>query len=72
MSDLQFDTPDNEFGRPPEAKPGFDITGKLVEWGLVSSRQEAQYVLIGVGVLALIAAFFFMRSGGSSAPVLLS
>ena len=72
MSDMQFDTPDNEFGRPPVAKEGMDISGALVKWGLVSSRTEAQYVLIGIAVLALVGAvFLYYRSGGSSVPPLL-
>lgn len=61
---VQFENQGEEFGRPP-VENGFDITGKLVSWGLVSSRQEAQYVMITVAVLALVAAFFlFTRSGG--------
>ena len=64
---VQFQADDaNEFGRPPSASGGFDITGKLVEWGLVSSRDEAQYVLIGIGVVVLlVAVFIFWKSGGS-------
>ncbi|MDO8514756.1 MAG: hypothetical protein Q7S50_04385 [bacterium] len=68
MSEMQFQTDDqNEFGRPPVASGGFDFSGKLVAWGLVSSRKEAEYVLIGIGVIALIVAIFvYMSSSGSS------
>ncbi len=48
-----------------------DITGKLVAWGLVSSRTEAQYVMIGIAALALVVAvFFFGRAvaGGDAPP----
>jgi hypothetical protein len=68
MTDLQFDNTENEFGRPPVASAGFDITGKLVGWGLVSTRQQAEYVLIGLGVLVLIIAFFVYHGTGSSLP----
>ena len=58
----------NEFGRPRK-ESGFDLTGSLVRAGLVSSRDEAQYVLIAIAVLAVVGAgFFFFRSGGSSVP----
>ncbi len=56
MSEMQFDTPDDEFGRPPEQKPGIDIMGKLVSWGLAKDRQQAQYVLLGVAVVAIVLA----------------
>lgn len=71
MSDLRFDTPDNEFGRPPTREQSFDLAGKLVEWGMVGSREQATYVLIGAAALAIVAAFFFLGSGGSDAPPLL-
>ena len=68
MSDLRFDTGDNEFASTRDTSSGFDLAGKLVEWGLVSDRQQATYVLIGTGVLALIIAFFLFRSSGSDLP----
>jgi len=71
MSDLKFDNSIDEFGRPPQMKNGFDPSGKLVEWGFVESHREAQYVLIAVGVLALIVAFFIMSRGGTPPPPLL-
>ena len=67
---VQFQTDNqNEFGRPPRDTSA-DITGKMVAWGLVSTRTEAQYVMIGVAALAFVAAFFFFFTsvGGSSAP----
>jgi len=69
-SGVQFDTQD-DFGRPPQRSGGFDLTGKLVQWGLVKSAQEAQYVLIGITVVALvIAGYFFIHtvSGGNTLP----
>lgn len=68
MSDLRFDTGDNEFATSRETPQGVDITGKLVAWGLVSDKQQASYVLIGIAVLAFIIAFFFIRASGSDLP----
>lgn len=67
---IKFDTPADEFGRPPQQSMGADLTGKLIKWGFVSSRQEAQYVLGGIAVVAIILAIFLYRalSGGSSVP----
>ena len=56
MSDVQFDSDNqNEFGAPPVSSGG-DFTGALIRWGLVSSRQAAEYVLVGVAVVAIVAA----------------
>lgn len=67
---IKFDTPADEFGRPPQESAGSDITGKLVQWGFVATRQEAQYALVGVAAIALIVAYFLYRgvSGGSDVP----
>lgn len=62
MSDMQFETDNaNEFGRPAEAG-GLDLTGKLITWGLVSTRKEAEYVMIALAVVIAIIAFFVYRS----------
>lgn len=73
MSDIEFNTNPDEFGRPPQAAPSTDITGKLVEWGLAGDRKQAEYVLIAAAVLVLLLAFVAYRSlsGGSDAPPLL-
>ena len=64
---IKFDTPADEFGRPPQQSMGADITGKLIKWGFVATRQEAQYVLIGVAIVALVLAYvLYGRLGGSS------
>jgi len=62
MADLQFDNQANEFGRPPVSDPGVDFTGKLIRWGFVSSRKEAEYALIAIAVLCLVAAYFVYKS----------
>ena len=68
---VRFDSDSqNEFGAPPQREGGMDIVGGLVSAGLVKSRQEAQYVLVAIAVLALVvgAYFFFHSFGGGSAP----
>lgn len=62
---MRFEDQGDEFGAPPERSGGFDLSGKLVAWGLVSSRQEAQYVLIAIAVLAFVGAAFFMIRGST-------
>ena len=63
MGEMQFQTDDqNEFGRPPQQSAGADLTGKLVTWGLVSNRQQAEYMMIGLAVLIAVIAFFVYRS----------
>lgn len=67
---VQFQNQGEEFGAPPR-ESGTDLTGALVAWGLVSSRKEAQYVMIGVAILAfIVAVFFFGRAvaGGDAPP----
>ena len=68
---VQFENQGEEFGRPPERASAFDLTGMLVQWGVVSSRQQAEYVLIGIGVFAFAVAIFiyFGSSGSSSVPM---
>lgn len=67
-SGVQFENQGEEFGTPPQRSGGMDITGALVRAGLVSSEREAQYVLIGIGVVALVVVAYFFFSGGSHAP----
>lgn len=69
MAEMQFDMNPNEFGRPPVQDRGFDIASKLVAWGLVSSRKEAEYVLIAVAVIALVGAFYFLTSGSGGVQI---
>jgi hypothetical protein len=65
MADIQFDTNPSEFGTPPQGKPGWDLTGQIVSLGLAKTREQAEYLLIGVAVLAIIiAAYFLFHSGG--------
>ena len=67
---VQFSSEGDDYGAAPQRSEGFDLTGKLVNWGLVSSREEAQYVLIAVAVIAiLVAGYLVIHSlGGNSAP----
>ena len=62
MGDLRFDSDQEEFSRPAGRASESDFTGKLVAWGIVSNRQQAEYVMIGLAVLIAIIAFFVYRS----------
>ncbi|MBI5457470.1 hypothetical protein HY971_01970 [Candidatus Kaiserbacteria bacterium] len=70
MSEMQFQDQTDEFGRPPVASGGFDLSGMLIKWGIASSRQQAEYVLIGVTVVIIAIAVFvyFSGSGASDVP----
>ena len=62
MGDVQFDQDNaNEFGAPPTSA-GTGMTARLIKWGFVSTEAEAQYVLIAVAVVALVLAFFLLKS----------
>ena len=52
MTDLRFNDDGSEFARRPVAVNS-GITGVLIRWGLVKTRQQATYVLVAVGILAL-------------------
>jgi hypothetical protein len=68
MSEMRFENPGEEYGPPPTSS-SFDTLGAMVKWGLVSTREEAQYALISITVFAFIGAtFFFFWGTGSSAP----
>jgi hypothetical protein len=72
MADLQFDTDQtNEFGAPPTSSSGEGLADKFIKWGLVSSRQQAEYLMLGIAGLVLIIAIFVFTSGGSEPPPLL-
>ena len=70
MGDLQFDDQTNEFGAPQRESAGSDITGKVVQWGLASNRQQAEYVLAGVALAIIDASFFLYKiiAGGEKLP----
>jgi hypothetical protein len=55
MDEVRFEDQGEEFGRPPERK-SFDLTAKIIQWGLASNRQQAEYILMAIGVGALVLA----------------
>lgn len=70
MSEMRFEDNQNEFGRPPTASGGLDVSGLLVKWGIASSRQQAEYILLVIGAVCLIlAGYLFFFSGGSTQDV---
>ena len=66
---MKFEDNQNEFGRPPATSNGFDMSGMLIKWGIASSRQQAEYILIAVGVIVFAAAVFVYMSGSGSSDV---
>ncbi len=63
---MQFQSDDqNEFVR--SSPQGFDMSGMLVKWGIATSRQQAEYVLIAIGIVCLLVAVYMLWCG-SSAP----
>lgn len=63
MADVQFDSDQtNEFGKPPQQKA--DFASKIISWGLVSSRKQAEYAMIGLAIVIIIIAFFVYRAAG--------
>ncbi len=60
MSDVQFENQGDEYGRPPVQPAGTDLTGKLISWGIAKNRQQASYVLGGVGVLAVVSSLIII------------
>ncbi len=69
MSEMQFQDQTDEFGRPPVASGGFDLSGLLIKWGIASTRQQAEYVLIGVAAVVIIIAIFVYVSGSGASDV---
>ncbi len=69
MSEIRFEDTTDEFGRPPEQAAGFDFTGLLIKWGIASSRQQAEYILIAVGVFCLLVIAYTFWGDDSRSPV---
>ena len=69
MGDVRFDTDQqDEFASPRASQGGFDLVGLLVRTGMVENRQMAQYILVGIAVLAFFGIFFMFWSRGGSTP----
>lgn len=67
MDEIKFNADQDEFvALQRKPKREFDLPGKLVQWGIVSDRQQAGYMLLGAVVVALIAAWWIWSSSGPS------
>ena len=62
MGDLRFDSEGDEFARPASENSKSDLTGMFITWGLVSNRQQAEYLMIALAILIAVIAFFVYRS----------
>jgi len=59
MSDVQYENQGwMQQSKQPEKKT--DFTDRLVKWGVASDRKQASYILLGVALMALLIAIFFM------------
>ena len=67
MADMQFNSDQqNEFTEYSQPRSqGFDLTGMLIKWGIVSDRKQGEYILLGVAVLVIAIAFWMFASGDS-------
>lgn len=71
MGDIKFQGDSGyDFARRSIQSAG--ITGKLIRWGIAKNQKQAEYIQIGVIIVALIVTYFAMRgdpSGGPAAPL---
>ena len=44
----------------------YSFPDALIRWGVVSTREQAEYALLGVSGVAIVIALFFMRGAFSS------
>ena len=58
MSEVSFEDQGDNFGRPSKFLEAFDLGALLIKWRIASTRQQAQYILIGVILVAIMLAFF--------------
>jgi hypothetical protein len=57
MSEVSLED-EGGFGRLPKLLEDFDLGALLIKWRIASTRQQAQYILIGVVLVAIVLAFF--------------
>ena len=62
MGELRFDSEGDEFARPVSQNAKTDLTGMFIQWGLVSNRQQAEYLMIALAIVIVIIAVFVYRS----------
>ncbi len=65
---IQFNEPGMNYAQPSMAQKKTFLTGLIMKVGLAKSEKQAQMVLVGIGVFALVAMFFAWPSGGSNVP----
>jgi hypothetical protein len=58
MSEVSFEDRGDTFSRLPKFLETFDLGALLIKWRIASTQQQAQYILIGVALVAIVLAFF--------------
>ncbi len=67
MEGIQFDEPTYGMStRRPQQNKG--LTAWLLKKGIAKDRQQAQYILIGVAVVAVVVGFLFISQSGGEIP----
>ncbi len=67
MADIQFEG-EQEFARPAVTRESGGLIALVQKWGFAKDNHQAEYVLLGIAVVAVIAAIFVFSMSGSSAP----
>lgn len=71
MSNVQYDNPAEEFTAAQSAEPSrSNFMDMLVSRGIAKDSRQAQLILVGIVVVAIVVAFFAYRWGtrGNAAP----
>ncbi|MBM3261556.1 hypothetical protein FJY93_04000 [Candidatus Kaiserbacteria bacterium] len=59
MSEIQYESQTGGLTKIPYTPKEPDLIDRLIGWGFVSTQKQAEYVLLGVVVLALLVAAYF-------------
>lgn len=62
---VRFDSEGDEFAQVSRGTNSDSMSDRLVRWGIVSSPEQAQYVLIGLVAMVLIAILYFLKQAFS-------
>jgi hypothetical protein len=69
MSEVSFEDQGDTSGRLPKFLETFDLGALLIKWRIASTRQQAQYILIGMILVAIVLTFFVYHLATPSSTV---